>query len=178
MAVARNSYIFRPLTASDVMPDNYIHTLMQDHNGFMWVVCSDGIHRYDGFENKFYSTSGERFEKYFLGEDAKNTLWIRTGENTFIYDRENDNITADINRMLDEPSDVKPPKVYCIDHEGNIWYGKPGKLVHLDMTSGKKTIFHDPASNDILSLECRGDKAYILYADGKLKIIDLWRKTC
>ena len=178
MAAARGNYIFRPLTANDVMTDNYIHSVMRDHNGFMWVVSSDGIHRYDGFEYKFYTAPGGRYEKYFLREDAKKILWIRTGENTFIYDRENDSISADINRHLDEPSDEKPPKVYCVDHDGNLWYGKSGKLVYLERVSGKKTLFSSINSDDILSLECRGDKAYILNADGTLKRIDLKKKTC
>ena len=154
MAAARGNYIFRPLTANDVMTDNYIHSVMRDHNGFMWVVSSDGIHRYDGFEYKFYTAPGGRYEKYFLREDAKKILWIRTGENTFIYDRENDSISADINRHLDEPSDEKPPKVYCVDHDGNLWYGKSGKLVYLERVSGKKTLFSSINSDDILSLEC------------------------
>jgi hypothetical protein len=41
---------FRHLTISDGLPNNTIHAIHQDSQGFIWFGTDDGLSRYDGYQ--------------------------------------------------------------------------------------------------------------------------------
>jgi ligand-binding sensor domain-containing protein len=73
---------FKKLTSNDGLSQNFVSSILQDKNGFMWFGTKDGLNRYDGYEFKIYrhnpfdaaSLSGNYISTLF--EDSKERLWV------------------------------------------------------------------------------------------------------
>ncbi len=48
--------IVRHFSTEDGLPDNYIYKVIQDHQGFLWVLTEKGIAKYDGNSFKIFTT--------------------------------------------------------------------------------------------------------------------------
>jgi signal transduction histidine kinase/ligand-binding sensor domain-containing protein/DNA-binding response OmpR family regulator len=75
------------------LSNNSVRSIYQDHQGFMWFGSFDGLNRYDGYDFKIYrkqlSDSNSLPHNYItaIGEDAKNNLWVGTGQGVSIFNR-------------------------------------------------------------------------------------------
>lgn len=78
------SPIFTRIDQRAGLPHNTVHTLLQDHRGFLWVGTADGLARYDGRAFRVYRRRpGEPGSLpsntvQALAEDADGTLWVGT----------------------------------------------------------------------------------------------------
>jgi signal transduction histidine kinase/AraC-like DNA-binding protein/streptogramin lyase len=69
-------------TTEDGLPQNYVSSIVQDHDGFIWVSTLDGIARFDGkkfLEFNINSDSGQKISTprvIDLKVDKDNNLWI------------------------------------------------------------------------------------------------------
>lgn len=76
---------------------NSVRSIIQDHDGFMWIGTYDGLNRFDGYDFKTYrnslndTTSITHNFIYTVHEDKNFNIWVGTGQGLCVYDRVNDN---------------------------------------------------------------------------------------
>ncbi|MBK8807921.1 MAG: hypothetical protein IPO21_15260 [Bacteroidales bacterium] len=64
------------------LKDNYVESVLQDKNGFMWFATDNGLYKYDGYDCKAYKYNYNQKKSlaynhvYTLFEDSKGKLWI------------------------------------------------------------------------------------------------------
>lgn len=63
--------------AADGLPSPVVRSLIQDHNGFLWVITPEGLARFDGLHFTTYAIKvGERERSYFaLAETPDGSIW-------------------------------------------------------------------------------------------------------
>jgi ligand-binding sensor domain-containing protein/serine phosphatase RsbU (regulator of sigma subunit) len=54
------SHRFKHITSEDGLPVNFISSIIQDRNGFMWFGTQDGLCRYDGYHFKTYKQTADK----------------------------------------------------------------------------------------------------------------------
>ena len=93
---------FKHLKVQDGLSQNWVKTICQDQQGFMWFGTNDGLNKYDGYTITSYYQKAEN--KYSLHNNSINTiyndsrgnLWIGTDCGFCLYDHCSDQF---INRL-------------------------------------------------------------------------------
>ncbi len=134
----------------------YNNSIVQDRDGFLWIGCSKGIIRYDGYELKSYKAGpGSLSSNYTPGifEDDQGLLWIGTmGGGLDVLNKKTGKFTWYKNNPSDPSSLVNDqfnwaPKIICQSSDGIIWLGTSGGLSRFDKKTGKFENFrHDPGN--------------------------------
>ncbi|KXX66854.1 two-component regulator propeller domain-containing protein [Flammeovirga sp. SJP92] len=89
---AQDEYFERGILNAYSMPQGLSHygvtSLLEDHNGLLWVGTFDGLNSYDGFEFKTFrnvkNLNSNRIRSLFQDEDHK--IWIGTGHGLSNFD--------------------------------------------------------------------------------------------
>ncbi len=163
-----DGYIFYPgvsihfehFTIEDGLSQNAVLTILQDHQGYLWVGTQGGLNRYDGYSfHQFLNNPDDPASISFnsitaLYEDSSGDLWVGTwGGGLNRYDPSSGKFTRYL-PDVDDPSSLANPIVTSIvqDPVGRLWVGTLGGLELLDVSSGRFTHFHtDPADPSTLS---------------------------
>ena len=76
--VSAQSYFLNNYATEDGLPDLNIHSIEQDHLGYLWIGSSDGLTKFDGlsFEEIKYLHDNENDEVFDLLLDKNKILWI------------------------------------------------------------------------------------------------------
>lgn len=103
------------------LPSNYVKSLYQDNEGFIWICTNNGLARYDGSDVVAYGKylDGYTF-LYEVIEDADGNLLLGTEKGLVLMDR----ITGNTELMLSGFS----VSSIIMDAAGNIWAGGSGGL--------------------------------------------------
>lgn len=78
---------FENLGLEDGLSQGSVYDIMQDREGYLWITTQDGLHRYDGYEFKvftsipFDSTSLSSSFVFNIAEGSKGDLWVTTEGN-------------------------------------------------------------------------------------------------
>ena len=84
---AAPNFYFKQLSQQDGLSQNFVRSIMLDHDGFLWVGTKSGISRFDYHEFKNYSSVPDSAASlpgnlvHFIVEDARHNIWISTGVN-------------------------------------------------------------------------------------------------
>lgn len=110
-------YKLSKYTNSDGLPQNYIYTLSQDQDGFVWIGLAEGLVRYDGVNFVMFTTRDSLADNYVNTSitDQNGYLWLGHG---------NGLITRGKNSQFEKvrvPDVAAPIKGMCTDDLGNIW---------------------------------------------------------
>jgi signal transduction histidine kinase/ligand-binding sensor domain-containing protein len=65
----------------DNLPGKAVYDIYQDSKGFIWIVCSTGLARFDGISTKIYdadNTSYQGSTLYEIHEDQSGNFWLPT----------------------------------------------------------------------------------------------------
>lgn len=115
-SVAQNFNLSKFTNASG-LPQNYVYSVAQDADGYIWIAMAEGLSRYNGISFTNYTTRdslGDVFTSKLL-LDSDNRLWCGHGNGTFsVY--QNDHFSR---IPVDDVS--APIKDMCLDDRGNIW---------------------------------------------------------
>ena len=93
---ASPNFYFKQLSQQDGLPQNFVRSIMLDHNGFFWTGTSRGVSRFDRHEFKNYSAVPDSATSlpdnliHFIVEDAQNNIWISTSKGVCVYQRKSD----------------------------------------------------------------------------------------
>lgn len=105
-------------TNAQGLPQNYIYSLVQDNNGFVWIGMGEGLSRYDGLHFTNYSVRDSLSDNFISDMiiDTDGLLWCGHGNGSFTYN--------DGRKFIKLPHDEQmnaPIKDMCLDDRGNIW---------------------------------------------------------
>ena len=118
----------RPLAALNVhhwgegdgLPQNFVSSVAQTPNGFLWAGTERGLARFDGTQfTVFTSGSGEGLPSSWVTElhaDSEGVLWVGTGEGELAryYD-------GAFGTVLDDALGSGPVQAIVQDREGDLW---------------------------------------------------------
>lgn len=152
---------FEHITNAQGLPGSFVHSIIQDSQGFLWFGTDDGLSRYDGYSFKVYrhdpqdplSISYNGISRVY--EDASGILWIGTeqgGLNRF--DRKLDQFIR-YTHEPDDPSSLSHNTITALyeDRSGGLWIGtKGGGLNRFDPAKRRFDRYqHDPEDPSSLS---------------------------
>jgi ligand-binding sensor domain-containing protein/signal transduction histidine kinase len=161
-AGAQDAANFERFDMDDGLPSNWILSILQDRQGFMWFGTIEGLSRYDGHEFRTFRNQPAEPSSlsddavWVLLEDRKGAMWVGTGGGLNRYEP----ATESFIRFGADPSrgDVVPQGTVTAlveDREGIIWVGTSQGLLHLDPSSGAFQQFdvgNDRISNHVTAL--------------------------
>ena len=124
---------FRHLTIRDGLPNNTIHAIHQDQQGFIWFGTDDGLSRYDGYQFISYKQDPDNPDAInsnqvlTIYEDAEGLLWIGTWGGTLSLFNPRTETFSDFASASDDPNGVRLRDVTAVspDNQGNLWVGGP-----------------------------------------------------
>jgi serine phosphatase RsbU (regulator of sigma subunit)/ligand-binding sensor domain-containing protein len=72
------SYQFSKFGTEDGLPQEYIYTINQDNNGFIWIGTGDGISKFDGVDFQNFTTADGLAENFVScsAQRQKNIIWL------------------------------------------------------------------------------------------------------
>lgn len=146
---ARDPIKFEKITIDQGLTDNFIRTLLQDHQGFFWIGAISGLSRFDGYQFYNYtldprepnSLSNNQIQCLF--EDRENRLWIGSMNGLNLYNREMDYFTH-YRHNPDDSESLSNDLILAIaqDGEGQLWIGTQAGLNRMNPETGKVTRFY------------------------------------
>ena len=116
-------YIVNYFTIENGLPQNTIHSILQTHDGFIWIGTPSGLVRFDGLDFRIYTRWDVPELKNdnitCLYEDSNQTLWIGTegGGICTLKDGQWNHYTTDNGLSSDYV------RVILSDLNGDIWVG-------------------------------------------------------
>ena len=120
------------LTVDDGLSHNEVTSIVQDHDGFIWIGTRGGLNRYDGYSFKIFnqvpgdsnSLVNPSIESLFV--DSKGNIWIGTKSGGVSkYDPVTGNFKNIVNNYRQSSNILPDNRVLCFheDKKGRIWMG-------------------------------------------------------
>ena len=143
-------YNVTPFTSEEGLVQSQVWTLLQDHNGFLWVGTHGGIGKYDGRQFVNYTLEDSLTSDFItcLYQDAELNIWIGTQKGIACYDG---------HKFFTPGKDTSGIDVYVYDIEegpdGNIWVGTREGLMVWDWEKWTFNPFSWQETEDIPDVE-------------------------
>jgi ligand-binding sensor domain-containing protein len=128
--VSAQPYSIQRIGIEQGLSNNYIVSIAQDKQGFLWFATESGLNRFDGKEFRVYKKyfgnnsgiNGNELNKVWA-DDTDNVVWIacqRAGLNMF--DCENDSFSLFVHDDNDPKSIISNAVTDVVnDAKGNLW---------------------------------------------------------
>lgn len=131
-------------TTEDGLIRNLIRQILQDSNGYLWLVTPSGLSRFDGYEFKHYLTEQDALLSLFwrMIEDRNGGYWIATMGGGLYKFRPDTPLKNSPSRFEHYPLGENPRSAFVAsllqDRAGRVWCGGEGGLYCLDEAGGGK----------------------------------------
>ncbi|WP_373523130.1 two-component regulator propeller domain-containing protein, partial [Aquiflexum sp.] len=146
---AQSDLKFERLSTEDGLSHNYVQSIYQDKDGFMWFGTGDGLNKYNGYNFQTYRADPRNPQHtlnsnfiYSIHEDRKERIWVGShGLN--LLDKQTESFTtflADSTQF----SYLNIPLSIYEDEEGLIWFSAGGGLNKLDPETHSFTSYLSP----------------------------------
>ena len=138
-------YNFRNFNSEDGLTQSYVHTILQDVHGYLWVGTDNGLFRYNGFNFENYPTGDSLADNFIVNG-------IRDGESLW-FGHKNGRISYYNGKKFSTFSKTQPDLSSITDFkkspDGQIWVSCYNDgLLKLSKDSGvvKHILFKDPGN--------------------------------
>ncbi len=130
--------------------------VFQDRLGFIWLTTSNGLIRYDGYDQKVFKEGPDGLTSNLVPsvyEDSEGLLWIVTLSGVDLYDRQTDTFRH-FQHDPENPASIGSnsfnwaPKLVTEDNNGLVWIGTKEGLYNYNRQSEKFSAFKYIAKND------------------------------
>ena len=103
--INNRAYSLQSFNVEDGLSEDYIHSLIEDQNGFIWIGTRNGLDRYNGYEFEKIdlpiNIQGQEQVRNLL-EDKQGNIWIGTNSGSFCKEFETDRIlNIDLNEQVE-----------------------------------------------------------------------------
>ncbi|WP_170069409.1 ligand-binding sensor domain-containing protein [Spirosoma pollinicola] len=146
---------FQHIQESQGLSYNVINSLLQDHDGYLWIGTYEGLNRFDGSHFTVFKASHRAGSLpnnivHDLCQDKANDLWLATDDGISRRDSRTGQFSAI--RLVGTENLGRCMNILC-DRKGRIWFSSLNKgLFRLDPATGQITQFkNDPAKPATLS---------------------------
>lgn len=154
--------LFQRLSFTNGLPSNAVYSILEDHKGFIWIACDEGLFKYDGVHFQVFK---ERNQTSFSGsnivEDRIGRIWYQNFDGKIFYVQNGRlHYLNQNNKQLYYPIRINDQHVFYLD--GN-------QLIILDVVSlkeVKRIPVYSPISSSLL------DQTYYFTDNKKLFSID------
>jgi signal transduction histidine kinase/ligand-binding sensor domain-containing protein/DNA-binding response OmpR family regulator len=125
-AAAQQTLSFEQFTRRDGLSSDYILSILQDQEGFIWIGTENGLNRFDGehfLRYRFDPKDAETLDDNWvltLFEDSRQQIWIGTKKGLHRLDRENGKIRR-IPLWKEGKPVVNAVQAIREDPQGNLW---------------------------------------------------------
>jgi len=77
-AVRSQTYQFSKYSVEQGLPQQYIYSINQDQNGFIWIGTGDGISKFDGIDFQNFTIKNGLAENFVTcsAQRQKNSIWL------------------------------------------------------------------------------------------------------
>jgi len=147
----QDQYKFKALTIDQGLSNNFIQTICQDSEGFIWFGTHYGLNKYDGVDITTYyhdpdnpsSISSNYIHKVFL--DSKGHIWIGSNGGLDMYNADHDNFI----RLVSDSITWPMQEVFDIDEDKNgvLWFGGETGLYNYNLNSQEINFFSNKENN-------------------------------
>ncbi|MCB2221373.1 MAG: histidine kinase [Bacteroidetes bacterium] len=144
------------------LSQNWIYSILQDQEGYIWFGTWDGLNKFDGYNFTIYNVSNGLSDHTILSmvEDEAGNLWLGTNKGLNKFDRESQSFITFENIPGDTSSLYRNRvNALLLSKDGKLWLGTGGGLVCYDMETEVFTSFlttaqeyTSPRSNYIIHL--------------------------
>ncbi|MEM9325869.1 MAG: ATP-binding protein, partial [Bacteroidota bacterium] len=148
------NYGIKSLTQKDGLSSSKVYSLLQDHQGFVWIGTDEGVNRYDGHRIETFcltsacdGKSDEVFVRY-LFEDSRQRLWIAT--NTGLFQMSPDRRSVQRYNLEDVDGDSYDVSSLSEDASGTLWIGCRKGLYQYAAGGSDRTLQKYDAQNPAL----------------------------
>jgi ligand-binding sensor domain-containing protein len=166
---------FEHLSTRQGLSNNFISSITQDQQGFLWFGTADGLNKFDGYEFtafQFDPGAGSNTLQHTIvtdvHEDRKGRVWVTTmGGGLHQVDKRTGKVTAySQHAALSYYWNVH----FNIfeDRAGLLWLGTPLGLLRFDPATGKFTQFPMERVNHIIGQDAQGDMLIEVKSRGQL----------
>jgi signal transduction histidine kinase/ligand-binding sensor domain-containing protein/DNA-binding response OmpR family regulator len=156
---SQDSYRFRTFSPKGGFYYDGVQNIIQDNDGFIWILLENDLQRFDGYEYKRYSSYFQNSNVpniwYFHGiaKDTLGCLYISTNNGLFRYNKLSDSFE----KMIDgDISNV------TIDRENTVWCTSNGQLYRLNRRdkSLENCLYDQKPVNSIRYFSCGESDMY------------------
>lgn len=134
--IALDSLRFRQINTAEGLPNNMIHQIIQDTEGYIWIASYFGLYRYDGNSYQAYKSSDDTpgllpsNNILCIAEDRRHRLWIGTENGLCILDKTTGrlcsrNITNISKQRLNHIHITPDGEIYLGYIRGLVYYDQP-----------------------------------------------------
>lgn len=150
LTAQHTDYNFDRFSTENGLPNNQIHCILQDHQGYIWLGTSIGLVRYNGYSFTVFKHSTEntssigKGDVWALYEDNQSQLWVGTiGGGLNLFNREKESFTH-YYKQPENGKSVNDDNINFItgDKYNNLWIGTGfGGLNCLNQKTGSFTYY-------------------------------------
>ena len=121
------------------LAQGYVHALLQDRQGYVWIATEGGLHRYDGYAITTFQHDPDRSNSLpdnrvlALADASEGDIWVATGDGSVMrFDTRKQNIRSVAHTRPDDPATL-----LFTDAEGTLWIARTRTLLALSAQGGQ-----------------------------------------
>jgi diguanylate cyclase (GGDEF)-like protein len=134
-------------------------TMIQDHQGFIWMGTYSGLYRYDGYQYQLFQHQANNSNSFphdsvtSLIEDQQHRLWIGTRNGLALFESETNTFKTYLpSADQGDPHQNRQIRKIVSDGKNGLWLATRQGLQHFDPDTGKFRIYqHDSTQPDSLA---------------------------
>lgn len=167
--------VFYELNDENGLPSNEVYSIIQDSFGFIWIGCDAGLYRYDGFNFKGYTNTGQNGTSIsFLQLDHKQRVW---GKNFYgqVYRTDGDSLKIIYQKKTSIASDPQ----FTIDESNHLWvYSGSNIIQYSDEGDSITTIHVNSKGKEIVTVQYFNGSIYGVLSNLQVFEINISDKKC